>query len=86
MYRVVNISLNGSPNGFLPWRLTAEILDNYGVRGKEAARLYTTTEAQGFILKPTMNRQTQANLINKGLMNINQIFIMEVNQRVIIQM
>ena len=38
-------------------------------------------EGQGFILEPTMNRQIQANLINKGLININVIFIMGIYQR-----
>ena len=58
-------------------------------RGREAAKhvqeAFTRTKAQGFILKLTTNRQTQANLINKGLMNINQILIMEIHQRVIIK-
>ena len=52
---------------------------------KHLPEAFTGTEARGFILEPTMNRQTQATLVNQGLMKINQIFIVEINQSVIIK-
>ena len=56
------------------------ILGDYSTHGTVGGKGVYQTEAQGFILEPTTNRKTQAALINKGLMNRNQIFIMEINQ------
>ena len=45
--------------------------------GREAVKhvpeAFKRTVAQGFILEPTTNRQTQATLINHGLMNIKYL-------------
>ena len=68
----------------LPLRRIAEFPGDYGThrtRGGEArTRRVHQDGGQGFILEPTTNRPTQAILINRGLMNINQEFIRETNQ------
>ena len=45
----------------LPWRRTEEIFGDYGAHGMEGGEACTRTEAQGFILEPTTNKQTQIN-------------------------
>ena len=54
--RPINTSLDGQPNSLTPRRI-AEILDDCGAWEESSTR----TEARGFILKPTTNRQTQGN-------------------------
>ena len=55
------------------------ICGDYSTLGMEGGKGVNQTEAQRLILEPTTNRQIQANLTNKGLMNINQIFVMGIN-------
>ena len=73
----VNTDLDGEPNGST-CRQIAEIPGDYSTRGMEGGKGVYQTVAHGFILEPTMNRQTQLNSTNEGLMNIYEPTIMEI--------
>ena len=63
------VSLGGEQPRFL------EIMAHVGREAvKHVPEVFTSKESQGFILEPTINRQTQVNLTNGGLMSKSNIY------------